>query len=386
MSGGVIQLACLGAQDVHLTGKPDVSFFRSNYKRHTHFAQSVERQMLQGQVQSGIMTSIRLERKGDLLNYMYLTAKKTADGLISSVDWTKAIDKVELYIGGQLIDTQDSTFNYLIEPVTMSDTFSKRFLGTSATPGTSVNNIVNTYYPLKFFFCKDFQNALPLVALQFHDVEIRIYWNSGNPDIGASSAKITDYMFEAWASFIYLDSSERDYFAKSDLDMLIWQVQRVIIPADFTADLVFSHPVKYICANVQVYNDKSQQIKTQINGVDVGEYRPLPHWVEVPQYFHTPFGLNNPTSGGQPGTPAPVLIIPYCLDTSKLQPTGSLNFSRLDSFRMVSLLGSGVPLMRSGAGASIFGRTDQVPTSYIYGINYNILRVQKGMAGLLYSN
>jgi hypothetical protein len=168
--------------------------------------------------------------------------------------------------------------------------------------------------------------------------------------------------------------------------MLIWQVQRVIIPADFTAELVFSHPVKYICANVQTYTDKSQQIKTQINGVDVGEYRPLPHWVEVPQYFHTPFGLNNPTTGTQPGTPAPVLIIPYCLDTSKLQPTGSLNFSRLDSFRMVSLLGSGVPLRRNNAGASIFGRTDEISTSYIYGINYNILRIQKGMAGLLYSN
>jgi hypothetical protein len=195
-------------------------------------------------------------------------------------------------------------------------------------------------------------------------------------------------MFEAWASFIYLDSSERDYFAKSDLDMLIWQVQRVIIPADFTAELVFSHPVKYICANVQTYNNASQQLKTQINGVDVGEYRALPHWVEVPQYFHTPFGLNNPTAGGQPGTPAPVLIIPYCLDTSKLQPTGSLNFSRLDSFRMVSLLGSDVPLMRkdgTGTAKSIFGRTDQI-TSYIYGINYNILRIQKGMAGLLYSN
>jgi hypothetical protein len=325
------------------------------------------------------MSTIRLERKGDLLNYMYLTAKTSA-GLVASVDWTKAIDKVELYIGGQLIDTQDSTFNYLIEPVTLSDTFSKRFLGTSATPGTHVNNIVNTYYPFKFFFCKDFQNALPLVGLQFHDVEIRIYWQPNNPTIGASSAKIGDYMFEAWGNFMFLDGSERDYFAKSDLDMLIWQVQRVIAPSDFTADLVFSHPIKYICANVQTYTSATQQLKTQINGVDVGEYRALPHWVEIPQYYHTPFGLNNPTAGGQPGTPAPVMIIPYCLDTSKLQPTGSLNFSRIDSYKLLSLLGSGTPLV--GSGTSILGDG----TRYIYGINYNILRIQKGMAGLLYSN
>ncbi|NBS68513.1 hypothetical protein EBT31_06315, partial [bacterium] len=130
MSGGTVQLVAIGAQDVHLSGKPEVSFFRSNYKRHTHFSQSVERQVIQGSVGAGAMSTIRIERKGDLLSYMYLTAKSST-GVVTAVDWTKHVDKVEMYIGGQLIDTQDQTFNYLIEPVCMGDSYSKRFLGTA---------------------------------------------------------------------------------------------------------------------------------------------------------------------------------------------------------------------------------------------------------------
>jgi len=375
MSGGTVQLVAIGAQDVHLSGKPEVSFFRANYKRHTHFAQSVERQIIQGSVSSGAMTSIRVERKGDLLSYMYLTAKNS-NGLVTAVDWTKHIDKVEMYIGGQLIDTQDQTFNYLIEPVTMGDSYSKRFLGTATGADASSvrTNIINTWYPFKFFFCKDYQSSLPLVGLQFHDIEFRIYWTSPSDS----------YQYEAWANYLYLDNSERDYFASTDLDMLIWQVQRVLLPADYRAELVFSHPIKFIASNVSPYSSGSQQVKTQINGVDVGEYRGLPHWVEVPQYYHTPFGFSNPASA-QPGAPAPVFMIPFCLDTSKLQPTGHLNFSRIDSYRLLSLLGSGVPLTGT-SGTTIFGAGSLAPTPYIYAVNYNILRIQKGQAGLLYSN
>lgn len=386
MSGGVVQLAALGAQDVHLTGKPEVSFFRSNYKRHTHFAQSVERQLIQGTPASGAMSSIRIERKGDLLSYMYLTAKDST-GLVTKIDWTKCVDKIELYIGGQLIDTQDSTYNYLIAPVLMADNFNKRFLGTGTTAGTSQNTIVNTFYPFKFFFCKDWTTCLPLVGLQFHDVEIRIYWLGGNPVIGPASATHANYTFECWGNFLYLDGPEREYFAKSDMDMLITQVQRVVCPADYTAELVFSHPIKFIAANcATAYDTYAKQLKTQINGVDVGEYRGLPHWKEVPQYYHTEYALAGADGGAtQPGNPSPVFVVPFCLDTAKLQPTGTLNFSRIDSYRLLSVLGSGFPLVAGASSNNIFGRSDQT-TTYIYAVNYNILRVQKGMAGLLYSN
>ena len=72
MSGGIAQLVAVGAQDVHLVGQPEVSFFRSTYKRHTNFSQTVERQVIQGNVSNNGMSTVRFERKGDLLNYIYL--------------------------------------------------------------------------------------------------------------------------------------------------------------------------------------------------------------------------------------------------------------------------------------------------------------------------
>jgi len=118
MSGGIAQLVAVGAQDVHLVGQPEVSFFRSTYKRHTNFSQTVERQVIQGNVSNNGMSTIRFERKGDLLNYVYLMPIK-GDGLSANTfttDWTDVISKVELLIGGQVIDEQDSTYSTLIAP------------------------------------------------------------------------------------------------------------------------------------------------------------------------------------------------------------------------------------------------------------------------------
>jgi hypothetical protein len=70
MSGGVVQLVAVGPQDAWLTGKPEVSFYRSNYKRYTHYANSVERQVIQGAPIAGGISTIRFEKKGDLLSYV----------------------------------------------------------------------------------------------------------------------------------------------------------------------------------------------------------------------------------------------------------------------------------------------------------------------------
>ena len=71
MSGGIAQLVAVGAQDAHLVGQPEVSFFRSTYRRHTNFSQTTERQVIQGNVSNNGMSTVRFERKGDLLNYVY---------------------------------------------------------------------------------------------------------------------------------------------------------------------------------------------------------------------------------------------------------------------------------------------------------------------------
>ena len=115
MSGGISQLVATGAQDVHLVGDPQVSFFRSNYKRHTNFSAVRARQVIQGGNVRGTgqnangMSSVRFEKKGDLLSYTYLTKVDATTGSIAINE--ADIDHVELYIGGQLIDTQHSDYS-----------------------------------------------------------------------------------------------------------------------------------------------------------------------------------------------------------------------------------------------------------------------------------
>jgi hypothetical protein len=102
------------------------------------------------------------------------------------------------------------------------------------------------------------------------------------------------------------------------------------------------------------------QFKTQVNGVDVGESRHLGQWSDVNAYYHTLNGYLNGT----------VAVIPFCLDTSSFQPTGTLNFSRIDKFQIVTP--PTVPLTNMASG------------QYMYAVGYNILEVKGGTASLMY--
>jgi len=585
MSGGVVQLVAVGPQDAWLTGKPEVSFYRSNYKRYTHYSNSIERQVIQGAAIANGISTIRFEKKGDLLSYVYLTARDNNGAGIVGLDWSKVIDKVELLIGGQIVDTQDFEYMTDIEPIVGGRTFSERYLNLNPS---GPNNQKNAFFPFKFFFCKEWSLCLPLIGLQFHDVEIRITWspylnqnitigpttypvlsaapnatlntfsvtqgtlaysNTANlvvtqtlgpvfpgmlltsassnlqanvvvvqgvtantttsssniawsnisisgsssgvinaasifsasvggalsayaplvsaqlsgPTLAAGTAaststaltltQISSYsgtgslavgqyvaglpwagpvyvsstsnlansnvtvtypsqitgpvlagttisfftgtantstnysqlQYIAWSNFVYLDQSERDFFAKEKQDLLITQVQRVVIGANPVQELALAQPVKFIAfpsVNYsQIYANgagsataANYQLKTQVNGVDVGDSRHMVHWVDVPQYYNTPYGYIHNNSV------ANVAIISYCLDTTKLQPTGTLNFSRLDTYRLV------VPSTLTGGISALANPNINYPVQYLYAVNYNIFRIQNGLGSLLYAN
>lgn len=381
MSGGIVQLVATGAQDAWLTGKPEVSFYRSSYKRYTHYANSPERQLIQGNPAAGNISTIRLEKKGDLINYMYLIAKDSTGALIPGINWTNVIDKIELLIGGQIVDTQDITWMSNVEAVTGAQNFSQRYLNNNAA---GPNNITNGFLPLKFFFCKDWNVSLPLVALQYHDVELRITWSTTLGSTLAltglpASATYASFQYEAWTNFVYLDQAEREYFANTPMDLLITQMTRIPIATTNMQELALAHPVKFLAFSANNYSTAystgatqipavNYQFKTQINGVDIGDSRSMFQWIDVPQYYHTPYGYNHGNST------ANVALISYCLDTSKLQPTGTLNFSRIDTFRIVAPAGVSLSTLAGGNGR------------YFYAMNYNVLRIKDGMGGLLYSN
>jgi|TARA_B100001094_G_C18195834_1_gene810814 hypothetical protein len=344
MSSGIIQLVSIGAQDEYIMGTPEISFFNSTFKRHSNFSQSVEKQTIHGAVKSNSLSTVRFERSGDLLGYTFIAI----DDMTKSIDiddWTEIIESVELLIGGHVVDTQDSFFSENIAIDTLAQNVSRSSNG--AHPGTSARSF---FYPLRFFFCENPQSALPLVSLQNHDVEIRIRWKNTNPS----------YNFEIYSNYYYLDNEERAAFTSKPRDILIYQVQKNIPSMETTQELNFNHPVKYLASSntssSSALTSVSNRIKISINGVDLSPYKWCKtHFVDVPHYYHTNF-VTSPD----------IFLFPFCITTSLLQPSGSLNFSRIENSKIQS---------------------ETLPfTDDIYAVNYNILRVENGMAGLRYAN
>jgi hypothetical protein len=225
MSGGIAQLVAVGAQDVHLVGQPEVSFFRSTYKRHTNFSQTTERQVIQGNVSNGGMSTVRFERKGDLLGYVYLVANDgSTTQEFSNVQWRTMISKVELLVGGQVVDEQDSTYSTLIAP-TLSATSTAKSVGGNLFGGASGSR----FYPLRFAFCENWQSALPLISLQYHDVELRITWGSAAAD---ASKK-----WDVYANYAYLDTQEREVFASQPQNMIMTKRRLPQVPKSRSSTL-----------------------------------------------------------------------------------------------------------------------------------------------------
>ena len=344
MSSGLVQLVAMGAQDDHIVGEPEISFFNSTYKKHSNFSQSVEKQTIQGNVKNNSMSTINFERSGDLLGYTYFTIDNGTEAVNVQL-WEEIIVKVELYIGGHLIDSQDSIFTEKIAIDTFANNVSKSSNGPH--PGVSAKSY---FYPLRFFFCEYPQSALPIVALQYHDVSIKIYWGNN----------ASNYNIEAYSNYYYLDNEERGNIASRPQNILITQVQKNDPTNELVQDLNFNHPVKYIaCSNTSpngALTSINNKVKITINGTDICNYKwAKPHFIDVSNYYHT----NNVTSPD-------FFLHCFCISASALQPTGTLNFSRLDS-------------------AKIFSEKMNI-TDPVYAVNYNILRIINGMAGLMYAN
>jgi hypothetical protein len=252
---------------------------------------------------------------------------------------------VELLVAGQVIDVQDYDFSENIAVDMYAQNVSKSSNGVH--PGASARSY---FYPLRFFCCEGPQSAIPLVALPYSTVELRIYWgpNAGN------------YNVDAYANYYYLDTEERGIMASRAHDILITQVQKSVPSGELVQELTFNHPVKYIaCANTNMESTLTSvdnKLKISINGTDLSSFKwAKPHFVDVQHYYHTNF-VTSPDC----------FLHSFCLNTSSLQPSGSLNFSRVESVKIHS--------------------ESREIIDPIYAVNYNILRVNNGCAGLMYAN
>jgi len=273
MSGGLMQLVAYGAQDVYLTGNPEITFFKTIHKRHTNFATEVIPTSLNNNASFGNIAECVIGRNGDLISKIYLRATIQAKGsaVTSSFAWVENIgyhilDYIELQIGGQKIDKHFSQWLNIWHQLSGDANHAKglsEMLGNSAI-NQKLNHFVaaNTnerkvklFIPLNFWFNRNIGLALPLIALQYHEVKILFKFANANKTylaLDTPSITITPSFekCDLLIDYIYLDTEERKLIAQVSHEYLIEQIQDVatksISANDTTAsiDLHFNHPCK----------------------------------------------------------------------------------------------------------------------------------------------
>jgi hypothetical protein len=422
MGGGLLQLVAYGAQDVYLTGNPQITFFKVVYRRHTNFAIEAIEQTATGSNSLGSRATFQLTRNGDLIHriYFYGKIKNNSTSSVALVPnfGQKLLKTIELEIGGQRIDKHYSEWLYIWNELSLP--FGKRegyYKMIGANKENTCTLLATTksyelYVPLEFWFCRNVGLALPLIALQYHEVKINVEYESQSnlidvqarnstfeaPNVTNDTYTAPNIVLDApklWVDYIFLDTDERRRFAQLSHEYLIEQLQFTgtdNITASANEDgmksmrMNFNHPCKELVwairkSDVNVYwnnfssaeslsttssvNDyiasvnPVMQAKIMLNGNDRfsqrrGDYfslvQPYQHHENTPDDYHK--GIN---------------VYSFAIKPEEHQPSGTLNMSRIDT---------AVLSLSSKIEGSI----------HIYAVNYNVLRILSGMGGLAYSN
>ena len=402
MGGGLMQLVAYGAQDIYLTGNPQITFFKVVYRRHTNFSMESIEQTFNGSPDFGKKVTVTVSRNGDLITKVYLqTDIPDIVTDVSGFAWIEElghflIKSVEVEIGGQRIDKHYgrwlSIWSSLTLPSGKTDGYNNMIGNTSALTSpteTGTKTGETLYIPLQFWFCRNAGLALPLIALQYHEVKFNIEFAAFADLIDPNNNNYTGTPVLAntslYIDYIYLDTDERRRFAQTSHEYLIEQLQ-------FTGDeslsglnnkvkLNFNHPVKELVWVVQSdetvgnnYTDAAAatttednvvatgsnpcvEAKLQLNGHDRFSTRKGRYFNLVQPYQHH---SNVPASG--------INLYSFALKPEEHQPSGSANLSRIDNATLTMQITSD-----ANGNAN--------PIVAVYAVNYNVLRI---MSGIIY--
>jgi len=421
MGGGLLQLVAYGAQDVYLTGNPQITFFKVVYRRHTNFAIEAIQQTFNGNPGYGNTVNCQISRNGDLINRMYLQVEVPAIANSSTDKYVnylglRLLKSVVIEIGGQQIDKHYSDWMYIWNelslPLGKRHAYDK-MVGADATE-TSANS-TTLYVPLEFWFCRNIGLALPLIALQYHEVKVKIefdtkhncsvtYAGGQGPTQASNVLDLKD--ISLWVDYIFLDTDERRRFAQLSHEYLIEQLQftgtETLGTGSTRVKLNFNHPCKELVWVAKLKNPTNRNIRwydytdmdpandigvrtpyaaknpfedaiLQLNGNDRFAIRKGSYFNLVQPYQH-----HTNVSDNQG-----INVYSFALKPEDHQPSGTLNMSRIDTATLMvnTVSKKQVNLARSG------GELDADYSGInIYAVNYNVLRILSGMGGLAYSN
>jgi hypothetical protein len=405
MGGGLLQLLAVGVQDIYIIGNPQITFFKTIFKKHTNFSLESVSQTIDGRTNFGQQIEVTISRNGDLLKDIILEVLLPV--LPTEYYWTNGIGnvlvkQVDLEIGGQLVDRHYSEWLDIWSQLTVNASkigaYNAMVGNYSSISGMEANavNQLRLYVPMYFWFNRDYAMVLPLIALQYHTVVLKITLRDFNScyrnNIVSTTLDSSLYQiqqFRIWADYVYLDMEERRKFAQTSHEYLIEQLQ--FAGDEFISKtgnsvskkLIFNHPVKELYW-VHVRNDFEQtniltgnqhldyslstDIETfgegvlQLNGVERFEKRNANYFRLVQNYqFHTHYSNKN------------IYTYSFGVYPEKPQPSGTCNMSK---FTNVTLYLDYYSINHS--------QNDMILK--VFCVNYNILRIMSGMAGLAFSN
>jgi hypothetical protein len=426
MGNALIQLVATGPQNVILNAQPESTLFKGVFKRITMFAIESVSQTFNGSVGFGNKVTSMISRNGDLLSKMLLEVQlpavsATVSGWTSGDDDTYTIkwvdnvgyhllQEVEVEIGGISIVKHYGRWMHIWQELTRpgsKDTVHSNMVGngrsdlTTGAVTTSANGTVTLaaprklYIPLQFWFCNNYALAFPLIACVYHDVKVNITFNSlsnlvdsyitavGGADGQSITAPTASSALDAtlYVDYIFLENEERRNFASASHEYLIEQLQYPSAESHSGQSSVirrldgFNHPVKEIVWVVQLdsvlsagsgrnpndFGNAGAQMVTDAKLVLNGNDR---FSTRSGDYFNWVQPYNHHTRGPATG----INVYSFSTDPEKHQPTGTCNFSRIDTAQLQMTLGN--------TAAS---------KSHVYMVNYNVLRVVSGLAGLAFA-
>ena len=428
MGGGLMQLVAYGAQDVYLTGDPQITFFKVVYRRHTNFSMESIAQTFNGTPDFGRKVSATIARNGDLIHkcYLQVTLPDLAAAKSAYVPYVghRLINNVELEIGGQRIDKHYGEWLYIWSELTETEGHRSAFdtmvgqtgdamaaadENNDTKPSTAGLQNVNSnqgvpsatlYVPLQFWFCRNAGLALPFIALQFHEVKINVEFETlANCTYGHTAATLggsTSFDAQLYVDYIYLDTEERRRFAQVKHEYLIEQLQftgaESVTATANKLRLNFNHPVKELVWTINSSGDSGDangewNNYTNKNNTDGGdgdnEGDGLLYGNGANNCTNAKLQLNghdrfsqrdgsyfNLVQPYQHHTSSPSMGIncySFALKPEEHQPSGTCNFSRIDN-------------------ATLNVTSASAGTAKVYAVNYNVLRIMSGMGGIAYTN
>tara|TARA_R110000803_G_scaffold202689_1_gene267947 strand:- start:659 stop:1930 length:1272 start_codon:yes stop_codon:yes gene_type:complete len=417
MASGRVILSTTGIQDEFLTGEPQMTYFLKQFKRHTRFAMETVENPIDGTIDFGNTLNAIIPRKGDIIRNLSIKIELSdiitdAAGANATPIYTDSIghaliEYCDLVIGGQTIERITGEYMEIFSELSVSNSQQDAYyylVGKSRNQTIDGgNNTGRKVYivTLPFYFFRNNQLGIPLYSIYRQEVELKFKFrklrelviNSGNgngPYIPSESVEASILRSGILTEYVYLTNEEKDYIKVRPTDYVIEQLQLSRSVIEHTENsknfrLNFTNPVKelYIVAQSQTSQDNNDwfnfndgtspnssnsfidTIQLEFNGdimisEDVADYLYLLY--AQPMYYHTRVPKRN------------IYSYSFALRPEDPEPTGQVNMSRIIN-KLLKVN------MTTNAGS--YGASDK-RNIRIYAKNYNILRIQDGLAGLLF--